>query len=70
MSKRKDGAVWLATIRCIWIARNGIVFNNEVFDEEEIIYKIKLFLWLGLQIDSNRLNCSFYEWCKHPCDFL
>ncbi|XP_058742452.1 uncharacterized protein LOC131614937 [Vicia villosa] len=70
VGKGREVSVWLATCWCLWNARNGIIFNNETLDIDEILFKIKMLTWWWLQIGLNRLNCNFYEWFKNPLNFL
>lgn len=43
VGKGKEGSIWLATVWCLWNARNDIMFNNKVSNTDEIIHKIKMF---------------------------
>ncbi|XP_058775241.1 uncharacterized protein LOC131649496 [Vicia villosa] len=56
----REGVIWLTTVWCIWIFRNGIIFKNEVDDVEELVFKIKMHFWWWLQIDTNRLHSVIF----------
>lgn len=51
--------------------RNVILFNDEIGDDCEVVFNIKLLSWLWRVICTNsKLKCNSYEWFKQSKDYL
>ncbi|XP_058780626.1 uncharacterized protein LOC131654465 [Vicia villosa] len=67
----KLGVLWLATCWIIWLTRNAFCFNQEVWNVNDIVWKIKILLWRWSSFgDITYSNCNFYDFCKEPLSFL
>jgi hypothetical protein len=62
--------IWQVVIWVIWNARNGIIFNNENTNWEDLVEKVKVLTWRWLLSRGSTLACMFYEWCWCPKDCL
>ncbi|XP_058752825.1 uncharacterized protein LOC131626023 [Vicia villosa] len=70
----KDMAEWLDLefniIWSMWMCRNHIIFNNNVWNVSDMVWSCKALVWrwaLGKIIQS---NCNFYEFSKNPLPVL
>ncbi|XP_058762860.1 uncharacterized protein LOC131636242 [Vicia villosa] len=58
--------VWFATIWCLWIMRNAIIFKGEVFCFDDICSNIVFLSWRWLYVGYTEFRRSYYEWFKLP----
>ncbi|XP_058782818.1 uncharacterized protein LOC131657437 [Vicia villosa] len=59
---KKAAAIWMTIWWCIWKVRNNIIFNNAVFDCDELFYSILWYSWWWLAIEGkDRIKSNFYE---------
>ncbi|XP_058758447.1 uncharacterized protein LOC131631698 [Vicia villosa] len=64
---KRAAAIWMMIWWCIWKARNNIIFNNAVFDCDELFVSILWYSWWWLAIEAkDRIRSNFYEWYKNP----
>lgn len=62
--------IWEVVIWVIWRARNGCIFNNEIYRWEELVDEVKVMSWRWLLGRFNIPVCMFYEWCWSPRDCM
>ncbi|XP_058762683.1 uncharacterized protein LOC131636057 [Vicia villosa] len=69
--KRKEGVLWMATCWNIWMVRNGIVFRNDKWNVDDIVWNAKITAWKWLAIGKISLpKCDFYNFSKDPLLFF
>ncbi|XP_058753777.1 uncharacterized protein LOC131626961 [Vicia villosa] len=67
----KLGVVWLATLWTLWLNRNGVCFQNEVWNMDNTIWSIKFLVWKWAFIgDITHSICSCYDFNKDPLLFI
>ena len=62
-SKKLRRGAWLIWHAVVWKSRNNRIFNDKIFEVEELVDQIKVLSW---QQSLSRLKietCLFYEWC-------
>lgn len=65
IQSKKAATIWVTIWWCIWKVQNDMIFNNAVFDSEELFYSILWYTWWWLTIVvKDRITCNFYEWLK------
>ncbi|XP_058774314.1 uncharacterized protein LOC131648585 [Vicia villosa] len=71
MRHRREGVLWMATCWNIWLVRNGIVFRNDTWNINDIVWNTKILAWKWLVIGKiSFTNCNFYNFCKDPLLFM
>jgi len=58
--------VWHAVVWVVWKARNNMIFNDKVFEVEELVDQIKVLSWHWSLARLRIEPCLFYEWCWNP----
>lgn len=58
--------IWHATIWTLWKTRKDKVFNNEVWENFDIVEAVKVLAWRWSLTRMNISACLFYEWCWNP----
>lgn len=64
--KKNWMVIWFSTIWSIWLARNGIVFNDETFDSIQLLHLIKFRAWNWFQSRGKGSSYCFSDWCISP----
>lgn len=69
--RRVKFLVWIAGVWGIWCHRNTIVFRGAVFNEWNVIWKIKALSWRWFISRSGRESgCNIQDWWDKPCECL
>ncbi|XP_058741710.1 uncharacterized protein LOC131614098 [Vicia villosa] len=58
--------IWIALIWCTWKMRNTIIFDNGLFNFDEVISNIMFFSWRWSCNREPHSRISFYDWYKLP----
>ncbi|XP_058776306.1 uncharacterized protein LOC131650619 [Vicia villosa] len=64
--KAKINVVWLSTIWCLWIMRNGIIFDGKVFCFDVVCSNIIFLSWRWLSSGYSKFRSNYYDWFKLP----
>ncbi|XP_058741002.1 uncharacterized protein LOC131613339 [Vicia villosa] len=69
--KGKEGVLWMAICWNMWLVRNGIVFRNDSWNINDIVWSSKILAWRWIVIGKISLtNCNFDNFNKDPMFFL
>ncbi|XP_058761309.1 uncharacterized protein LOC131634688 [Vicia villosa] len=58
--------VWIATLWCIWLMRNDMIFKGKVFSFEVVCTNIVFLSWSWLGCGYTKFKPNYYEWFKLP----
>ncbi|XP_058775768.1 uncharacterized protein LOC131650044 [Vicia villosa] len=59
--------IWLATVWCVWVRRNDIIFNNGSFSFSECMSEIIFTSWKWSSTSYKLVNlCNFFLWSTQP----
>lgn len=58
--------IWMATIWCIWLMRNSILFNGAALDVEQVVEKSQFKAWQWVRTKVNGFSYSWFEWKSNP----
>lgn len=61
---------WFSKIWTIWVARNGVIFNQETFDVLQLLALVKLWAWNWFQFRGKGSNYCYSDWCISPIDCI
>ncbi|XP_058732598.1 uncharacterized protein LOC131604128 [Vicia villosa] len=71
VKRKKEGLIWLAVVRGLWLRRNDIIFNGGTCIVNDITWEIKLKVWRWSFFGEIAYSkCNFYDFCKNPLFYL
>lgn len=71
VDEKKINLIWLVTSWSIWLARNDVCFREEDWSLDDVVWKIKNFVWRWTFCgDITQPNYSFYELAKNLFFFV
>lgn len=58
----KYGIIWMSVVQCLWKVKNDIVFNDGIFNLNDVIVNIKFLAWKRSCIrEISYSNSNFHE---------